>query len=290
MICINCGKEHNGEYGSGRFCSLHCARSYSGKRTDNSHAKISPKKEYTCNVCNKIFLGLTTYRKHKSTCTFKNIAKKEGWSCSVCGSSFRTRRLLYEHKKTHTDSTNKRLGIYGICSCKFCQRDFNNKCARTLHERYCYKNPNKETRHLSDESKKKLSKAAKARNAGGYDVGKFGGTGKRGYYKGFYCMSTWELAWVVYQLEHGKKVEQCKEHFEYVMNEEVHYYTPDFIMDGVYYEIKNWHRPDTDFKIGQFPKDKKIVLIEGKEQNKTYLDYAKNKYGENFYKVLYEKR
>ena len=74
------------------------------------------------------------------------------------------------------------------------------------------------------------------------------------------------------------------------MNEEVHYYTPDFIMDGVYYEIKNWHRPDTDFKIGQFPKDKKIILIEGKEQNKIYLDYAKNKYGESFYKVLYEKR
>ena len=31
MICENCGKEHNGEYGSGRFCSCKCARSFSSK-------------------------------------------------------------------------------------------------------------------------------------------------------------------------------------------------------------------------------------------------------------------
>lgn len=73
------------------------------------------------------------------------------------------------------------------------------------------------------------------------------------------------------------------------MNEEVHHYTPDFIIDGIYYEIKNWHRPDTDFKVSQFPKDKTLILIEGEEQNKTFLNYAKNKYGTNFDEVLYEK-
>ena len=31
MICEYCGKEHNGSYGSGRFCSEECARSYSTK-------------------------------------------------------------------------------------------------------------------------------------------------------------------------------------------------------------------------------------------------------------------
>lgn len=29
MICENCGKEHDGKYGSGRFCSEKCARSFS---------------------------------------------------------------------------------------------------------------------------------------------------------------------------------------------------------------------------------------------------------------------
>lgn len=100
-------------------------------------------------------------------------------------------------------------------------------------------------------------------------------------------MSTWELAWVVYQLEHNKKVEQCKEQFEYIMDNEVHHYIPDFIIDDVYYEIKNWHRPDTDFKVSQFPKDKTLVLIEGEENNK-YLNYVIEKYGKNFYDILYE--
>ncbi len=29
MKCENCGKEHNGSYGSGRFCCQSCARSFS---------------------------------------------------------------------------------------------------------------------------------------------------------------------------------------------------------------------------------------------------------------------
>jgi len=34
-ICENCGKEHNGSYGSGRFCSTKCSRGFStkGKRS-----------------------------------------------------------------------------------------------------------------------------------------------------------------------------------------------------------------------------------------------------------------
>ena len=47
MICENCGKEHNGSYGSGRFCCKECARAYSGKH------HIKGKKEVKCNICGK---------------------------------------------------------------------------------------------------------------------------------------------------------------------------------------------------------------------------------------------
>lgn len=140
--------------------------------------------------------------------------------------------------------------------------------------------PSKGT-HISEDTRAKLKK-----HAGGYR--KNAGRGKRGYYKGLYCMSSWELAFVYYQLEHGKEVLQCTERFEYTMNGEIHHYTPDFIIDGVYYEIKNWHRPDTDFKIKSFPIDKQLILIEGKE-NEKYINFVKEKFGENFYEVLYEK-
>lgn len=62
MICENCGKEHNGSYGSGRFCSKFCARSFSTKYNRNEiNKKISntlkakPKQpQIHCKVCNKV--------------------------------------------------------------------------------------------------------------------------------------------------------------------------------------------------------------------------------------------
>ena len=38
MKCENCGKEHNGSYGSGRFCSKECAKSFS---TKNSQGQLN---------------------------------------------------------------------------------------------------------------------------------------------------------------------------------------------------------------------------------------------------------
>ena len=43
MICEKCQKEHNGSYGSGRFCSGYCARSYAAQKTPEIRQKISRK-------------------------------------------------------------------------------------------------------------------------------------------------------------------------------------------------------------------------------------------------------
>ena len=50
IICENCGKEHDGSYGSGRFCSKECARSYSSKQNKNEL------KEAKCINCGKTIL------------------------------------------------------------------------------------------------------------------------------------------------------------------------------------------------------------------------------------------
>lgn len=49
MICENCGKEHNGCYGSGRFCCETCARSFSCKKVQDSELK-----EAICCSCGKL--------------------------------------------------------------------------------------------------------------------------------------------------------------------------------------------------------------------------------------------
>lgn len=49
MKCENCGKEHNGNYGSGRFCSQLCARSFSTKanrKEINKRVSKTLKKNY----------------------------------------------------------------------------------------------------------------------------------------------------------------------------------------------------------------------------------------------------
>jgi len=40
MKCEKCGKEHDGSYGSGRFCCNTCARTYSTSKIDRSKTKI----------------------------------------------------------------------------------------------------------------------------------------------------------------------------------------------------------------------------------------------------------
>ena len=46
MICENCKKEHDGSYGSGRFCSSKCARAFSTKiKRKEINEKVSLLKE-----------------------------------------------------------------------------------------------------------------------------------------------------------------------------------------------------------------------------------------------------
>ncbi len=59
MKCENCGNEHDGSYGSGRFCSSKCARGFSTKaKRKEINEKVSKKlkkekKKNFCEVCGK---------------------------------------------------------------------------------------------------------------------------------------------------------------------------------------------------------------------------------------------
>lgn len=62
-ICENCKKEHDGSYGSGRFCSKRCRGQFSAKG--------------------------------------KNTGKRrnEPWKCDQCECEFHSRSMLYQHKR-----------------------------------------------------------------------------------------------------------------------------------------------------------------------------------------------
>ena len=175
---MNCGKEHDGLYSNIKFCSKHCARQFAGKQT-KQHGKGTnrPRVKYVCNVCNNVFLGETSYRKHKSKCTVKNIAKDGGWDCTICGSNFRTRILLQEHRKTHIVDGKTQVHTRINFKCCFCGMEFFNKCIEfeTQHRNHCKMNPNavsyKGHSH-TEEEKKHLSECAKRNNFGGWHTSK----------------------------------------------------------------------------------------------------------------------
>lgn len=107
MICENCGKEHDGSYGSGRFCSKECAKSFSTK--NESHAL----KEAKCIDCGKyVMIGKrASFNKCRCEDCRKNHKKSSDIKkCKICG------KLYYKYQ--------------GGCQNKFCKQhrlsQFNN--------------------------------------------------------------------------------------------------------------------------------------------------------------------
>lgn len=86
-ICENCGQEHDGSYGSGRFCSDHCKRSFCAKK----RKKFPTKEELSKRI------------------GFRAPAAQYGtWKCRICSKVFRTRAELQQHRKlSHADKNGK---------------------------------------------------------------------------------------------------------------------------------------------------------------------------------------
>jgi len=139
MICQNCECEHDGSYGSGRFCSLKCARGFStkAKRKEINKSisgrmigKGNPDVTLICNNCEKPFTVHWNKRKQK-TCSRK-CARKIFWTEDKresfgkiislrngegkAGFSFGNKKSIFEFKniKVRCDSNIERLGIVAI--------------------------------------------------------------------------------------------------------------------------------------------------------------------------------
>lgn len=187
MICERCKKEHDGSYGSGRFCSLHCA--------------------------NKRNLSQESKEKIRNALKGQKIGK---------ASTFEKEE---ERKRKISENRNGKMG--------------------------------------------------------GYRQGS--GRGKQGRYNGYWCDSSWELAFVIYNLEHNINFKRNTRKFEYEFQGEKHKYIPDFIMeDGTYIEVKGYETEQTLAKYKAFPNT--IQILKWKEL-KHMIQYVEDKYGKDFIKL-----
>jgi hypothetical protein len=133
----------------------------------------------------------------------------------------------------------------------------------------------------TEETKKRLSEVAKGRKLGGYVRGS--GRGKKGWYKGFFCDSSWELAYVIYCLEHDIDIKRNTEKRNYFWEGKNKNYIPDFIVNKIVTEIKGYKTEQWRAKLEANPD---IVVLYEKDL-KPILDYVIMKYGKD-YVNLYE--
>lgn len=195
-----------------------------------------------------------------------NNVKTKKWKCCYCGAFFNTRSLQREHSKTCSLKKDWR--------CKPLSEETKKKISASLKGK---------GHKVSEKTKKKISETCKRNKlSGGYRKGS--GRGKKGTYKGYYCDSSWELVYVIYNLDHNIKFERNEELFPYEFNGEQHKYKPDFIENGIYVEIKGYFTEQVKAKEFAFPYQLKYI---DKNTIKPYLEYVEQTYGKDFIK-LYE--
>lgn len=191
--------------------------------------------------------------------------------------------------------------------CKFCGREAKNNKSNYLHECRCKYNPNRPP-HLatswnkgkkstvppwnkglvgikgsphSEATKLRLSEVAKSRKLGGYVKGS--GRGKKGWYRGFFCDSSWELAYVIYCIDHNIRIIRNYENRHYIWEGQLKNYIPDFIVEDVLTEIKGYKTKQWMAKL-QYNPDVRVLY---QEDLKHVFNYVHTKYGKNFIE-LYE--
>lgn len=250
---------------------------------------------------------------------YQHIHKEKNMCyCDNCGKEFKSERGLKCHTKKSCDKLIKKSNVNHICpKCNFfiknniqkhidyCDglgpRNKKPKVKRkslkgiSYEERFGIEKSNEIKKKISEkitgfastsekeiERRKKLSEHAKKNNYGGYIKGS--GRGKSGWYKNYWCDSSWELAFVVYNLEHNVEFKRNEERFEYYWKDKKHIWIPDFIVNDVYYEIKGYWTDQCQSKFDSFKKPLKILY---QKEMKDILNYVTIKYGKDYIK-LYE--
>lgn len=251
LICENCGKvykisELKNNFDNGRY-----------KHTCSRH-------------CASVLSAKKTNKEEKN----KKISEKsKNKKSPIKGKHYENNKLV-----ANSEERNKELFVERKKICKYCGKEFiiDEKIKKGYVKNYNF---------CSDECKHLFfSELAKKSKFGGYVKNSIK-SHKSGTYKGIHCDSSWELAYLVFCLEHDIEIKRCNEKREYIINGVVKNYFPDFIINkNQIIEIKGYHDDISKQKQLCNP-DIKFVF---KNDLIGIIKYVTEKYGKNFWEKLYE--
>jgi len=159
--------------------------------------EINNEEQYICRYCGRICKNTNSLRNHEHLC-------KENPNRQIIKSNFieynkrKHEGIISAWNKGLTKETDERVA----------------KAANTLKNgyktgKYKYVYP------YTEEGIKRWKNGCK--RGGGYR--KNAGHSKKGWYKGIWCDSSWELAFLIYHLDHNLSIKRCTDERTYIYNE-----------------------------------------------------------------------
>ena len=135
-------------------------------------------------------------------------------------------------------------------------------------------------KHHTNETKHKLSVSQLKHN---HENQKRHSWAKMGWYDNIWMMSTYELAYYIYMKDQGKNIVRCYDRFSYEWENKLHNYTPDFIVDGTYVELKGY---ETQKDKAKYLAVEKLEVLYYKDI-KPMIDYVKQMFNVDKLELLY---
>lgn len=225
------------------------------------------KKEKTCPICGqKFFESYTKYTlsefcSRKCSCTYSSKIKREERNKKISASLKGIRKGVVTKKQKEK--------IYDPVYCIVCGKELTHKQIQSKNKT------------CSIQCGSLCANKTKQKN-GTVFVENGQGRSRSGYWKGFFCNSTYELVYYIYMSEHGYKIERNQKSYEYEYNGSKRLYYPDFIVNDKLVEIKGYWTPLVQAKIDAVT-DKELSVLYYKDLE-PMMNWVDSKYNTKHWK------
>lgn len=294
--CKYCGKIFENKY----QVIGHCANCLSNP---NRKERVTCK----CDICNKEYKNKQALSRHNSIEHSNDISKgvsneSVSGNCIFCNKFCKNQNSLRNHERLCKQNPNRQLTKYEndgaiegfnnkgrVAWNKGLTKETDERVAKIantyikneklgLHKSHSFSRTKEQKEKLSDIMKEIYSHK---------DVS-VAGRAKMGWYKGIYCNSSWELAYVIYNLDHNVNFIRNKNGFKYIYEGSEHTYFPDFYLvdSDTYVEIKGYKDNKAKAKESQFKHN--LIMLEYNEMQ-PILEYVISNYGKDFISLYEDK-